>query len=280
MSQKFQATKCENICEYLPKRAALVAACTFLWLWTQINPAFAWQTPLTQTETDRLSALALGELNLLTTRSSGSPNALVPEITKDADLQHEPIANSHPLGKQLLLLEVKEQKAKTPGAPRIAELFLFDYEIASTVLKLINVDTSEIISERTLPSAHLPLNEAEVSYSQSLVWDNVAVRAQVIEELQNGAAGMVQDRFGRPLLQSLLLPQESNSHHPHDRYDFSKLQTKVSIWVPGNGQNEAHNICHVQRCALISIFTDSNYNFSTEPVVNLVSTDIQTGLIK
>jgi len=158
---------------------------------------------------------------------------------------------THPLGVQVLFIERREEK-KRIGA-LLADVFLFDYHRVGALVDTVDVNTGELINSRNINSLHLPLNSAEANHATQLLRDNSTFFETLSIEYQQ--------RFGEAL----------TARHAIDM--------KVSVYVPDE-HVIANSVCAVSRCALISVFTPDHYNFSVEPVVDLVSGAVLMGLMQ
>ena len=221
--------------------AAAVLCCLAMSL--QLNAS--WQTPLNDEEIKKAADAAMSQY---ASGATARPDGVGLRSISST-------GTAHPLGVQVLLIELKEQKRPADQASRIAEVFLFNYLRGVTEFKLFDVERNELIATRDIPSVHLPLADTEISYSKALIWNN----PEFIERI----------RTEYEAVQSLSAGDS----------DLADLQTRVSIWVP-NGSTEAHENCSSERCALISLFTQANYSFSIEPVVNLMSGEIYLDTVR
>lgn len=210
---------------------ALVAASISGDLWGD------WKPPLSVIEHDRAVDVALGrdaQLNWQRTAKN-----LIPQTD----------GTTHPLGVQILLVELKELKTRSATDERVVEVFLFDYDRGDTRRKLIDVDTLEIVATTEIASAHLPLTDEEIQHGKNLMWQDTDVLKRIRAEL----SGVV---------------------------DLSALQARVSVWVPGDVAQTGTSNCGHERCALVSLFTDGNYSLSVEPVINLMRGQVYTDLVQ
>ena len=194
-----------------------------------------WQDPLSPEEIDIAAAAA-------TIGPDARPRASIPDIVAGPA--------GHPLGRQTLLVELVERKRPEGRVERIAEVFAFDYRRGTAELSLVDVDRGLLVSRRDIAGVHLPLAPAEIDYSRSRAWSDAAVRRRIADEMAAHAIPGL-DAVGEP--------------------DIAALRFKVSVWVPGGSERMGADGCERQRCALVSIFTADNHNFSIEPVINLMS---------
>ena len=154
---------------------------------------------------------------------------------------------AHPLGVQILLIEPKERKNKSAQSSLLVEVFSFDYQSLSASLDIVEANTGELISTRVLNTRYLPLNPTESDYAIQLLQEH----------------GKLFD-----LLSTEYLQQFGESLTEQHQIDM-----KVSIWTP-ESRLPASSGCGQSRCALVSVFTPDHFNFSVEPVVDLVSGEI------
>lgn len=198
--------------------------------------SMAWQGPLTASEEDRLQQLGSSLTKSTAVETVQSRSAITP------------------LGTQVLLTElVYRKKKKNNNAPetidsaepsRIAEMFVFDYETGATTRYEIDLSTDTIVREDNVDSIYLPLNDNEQTMATRLVTADANIMSAVDAEYLK--------QFQQPLA------------------ELDDLQMKVSIWVPTRANDsDVAAKCRTQRCALVSLFTSSNFSLSIEPVVNL-----------
>ena len=212
----------------------------------------SWQDPLSADEVSSATAIVMSQFSLgdLDKSALSASARGTRELRSSDNFQH-------PLGVQVLLVELKEKKQNSVQTPRLAEVFVFDYQRGVTELNLIDVESDELIASRDIASVHLPLSEEEINYSKNLLWNY----SEFKERLQSEAETLD------------LLPGITNG-------ELIDLQTSVSILVPNRGAGSQSAQCNIDRCALISLFTDDNYNFSIEPVINLMSGEIYLDLVQ
>jgi len=242
-----------------------------------LSPALAstWQDPLSGSEEAAAVAVALGDkLN----GSDQSSAAITPDLKTNALLNaRQAIASTRQevletdaseksataaivLGKEILLVELLYQKQKKNGdtqtaKPRIAEVFLFDYATGQTSRYEIDVNTDDVLREQAVASPHLPLNEREQAVAVSMLESDASAFTEISAEYQQ--------HFGQAL------------------QDTDNIEMKVSVWQPAAANTSvAASDCRTQRCALISVFTHNNFSFSIEPVVNLMTKTVHTGVIR
>ncbi len=209
-----------------------------------------WQQPLTADEISRSVGIARYSRPVDRTRlSSDFGNAAKHNV-------RSPLTNTraHPLGVQILLVELREQK-KPLSESRLVEVFLFNYDRRVAELNVIDIDQGALISTTDIDTAHLPLSDTEIEYSRSLIWNHDELKARVRHELSLLQTGGVGE-------------------------DLSRLQARVSIWVPQSTDQSGASGCDRERCAFISLFTENDYSFSVEPVVNLISGEIYIDLVR
>lgn len=152
--------------------------------------------------------------------------------------------NAHPLGVQVLFVEAKEQKKKSTSIGLQAEVFLFDYQRVQTSVELVDATTGELISAKILDSVQLPLNTVEADYATQLLRDS--------SDFHNRLGSEYQHQFDQAVV------------------DEKSIDMKVSVWVPDTRVYK-DTPCLTSRCALVSVFTNQHYNFSIEPIVDLVT---------
>ena len=238
----------------------------------------AWQDPLSGSEEAAAVSLALSDkpgnavesadkvIPTLNARqaiqSSERPLLLDNAAAADAAAAGAAAADSKTpitLGKEVLLVELLYQKRKKNVAqttqPRIAEVFLFDYETGKTSRYEIDLNTDDVLREQAVASPHLPLNDREQSVAVSLLENDDAAFANLSAEYQK--------YFGEVL------------------QDAANIDMKVFVWQPPAGNTSAAaSDCRTQRCAMISLFTRDNFSFSMEPVVHLMTQSVHTGVIR
>jgi len=220
---------------YITKYYTALACLTLAALLYSSN-SMAWQGPLSANEEGRLRQLGFS-------------------LTKSADIKSAD-SRSAPseLGREILLTELVYRKSKknnntsvtvdTAKPARIAEMFVFDYATGVTTRYEIDLSTDTILREDDVESIYLPLNNNEQAMATRLVTSDAKIMSAVDEEYLK--------QFQQPLA------------------ELDDLQMKVSIWVPTSANNsDVATQCRTQRCALISLFTSSNFSLSIEPVVNL-----------
>ncbi len=150
-------------------------------------------------------------------------------------------ATNHPLGVQTLSIEKREQKKRSTLAPEHVSMLVyqFHYELAQARMLVVDTATERVLDSHPVASVHLPLNQTEIDFAVNLV-----------------------------NMQSALLDKFRDEQVRSGRTPFTQLEqldVKASIFEP----RDINNACAVQRCALLSLFDQSNTVFSTEPVVNL-----------
>jgi len=160
-----------------------------------------------------------------------------------------PVSDAHPLGVQILLVELKETKHRSEQTARLVEVFLFDYDGAGTHRKLVDVDSREIVTSTEISSAHLPLTDQEIAYGKALMWQDTELLQRLSVELNHST-------------------------------DIADLQSRVSVWVPGRDDQSGLSHCDVERCALVSLFTEDNDSLPVEPVINLMRSQVYTDLVQ
>jgi len=195
----------------------------------------AWQQPLSEDELSQAIGIALTDSDAAYQSLQGTRRAA--QVAQDNSAVH-------PLGIQVLLAERKEVKNAAADANKYAEVFLFDYALGKTLLKLIDIDQGIAVETRTVNSVHLPLTDAEIQYAKSLMLNNAE-----LDEPGSTQTGL------------------------------ASLDARVSIWVPGLEQ-ASRSHCDRERCALVSLFTNDDYSLSVEPMVNLSTGEVSVDLFQ
>ena len=158
------------------------------------------------------------------------------------------------LGREVLLTELvyrkngkkknSQNRVDNSDQPRIAEMFVFDYDTGITTRYEIDLATDNILREDNMQSIYLPLNDNEQTLATRLVTADSTVMTAVNNEYLK--------QFQQPLA------------------ELDDLLMKVSIWKPNRTDTSAvATECRTDRCAQISLFSRSNFSLSVEPVVNL-----------
>lgn len=153
---------------------------------------------------------------------------------------------SHPLGVQTLSVEKREKKQRSSALssgqePSSAPLLVyqFHYELAQARMLVVDTTTESVLDGHIVDSVHLPLNQTEIDFTINLINQQPVLLDKFRDE---------QVRSGRTPFSQL-----------------EQLDVKASIYEP----RDINDACATQRCALLSLFDQSNTVFSTEPVVNL-----------
>jgi len=154
-------------------------------------------------------------------------------------------STAHPLGIQTL--SVERQESKSGSAANMLRVYQFHYELQQARLVAIDSSTETVVDTQLINSVHLPLNTTEIAYAIAMLETDSAIVNQLRDE---------QTMRGGNTFASL-----------------AELDVKASIYEP----LQHEHICQRQRCALLSLFDDTNTVFSTEPVVNLQT--LQLGLL-
>jgi len=152
---------------------------------------------------------------------------------------------THPLGVQTLAVE-REPGKRTPTVERRARVYQHDHEARRTRRVRMDLVTGEVVDIRTIDSPHLPLNDAEQRWA--------------LERLAASA----------PLLARLRDEQRARGRTPFVTLDA--LDVKASIFEPP----DALHPCHVERCALLSLFDETRTVFAIEPLVRFASGKVET----
>lgn len=146
---------------------------------------------------------------------------------------------NHPLGVQTLSVEKREQKKRSGSEQMPLLVYQFHYDLAEARMLTVDTTSKSVLDSHAISSVHLPLNQTEIDFAIDLVNAQPDLLNRFRDE---------QVRSGRTPFSQL-----------------EQLDVKASIYEPRDN-NEA---CASQRCALLSLFDQSNTVFSTEPVVNL-----------
>jgi len=200
-----------------------------------INAYAGWQERLSETQ---IQSLELAVINSLPTSRQANKRIISGTSTD---------AYQAPLNREVLLVELQEVKSRSANTPRIAEVFVYDYIDNEASVVYVDVDSQAIIDSKKINHIHLPLNDREIDAAVSWLVSDASLLDTLAEEYEK--------QIGRSL------------------DSLEQIDMKVSIWNPSAVYSSSH-ACHATRCALVSLFTHSNYNFSIEPVVNL-----STGLV-
>lgn len=188
-------------------------------------------------------ASSVNEQQLLVARQIAA-NADWQQFTSRSVASKEPI--SHPLGVQTLSVEKRERKKQSSSAtseqvslstPLL--VYQFHYDLAQARMLVVDTTTENVVDSHSISSVHLPLNETEIDFAINLV---------------NQQSGLL-DKFRDEQVRSGRTPFSQ----------LEQLDVKASIYEP----RDLNNACANQRCALLSLFDQSNTVFSTEPIVNL-----------
>jgi len=163
------------------------------------------------------------------------------------------VYDTHPLDIQVLFVERVDQKKKGADEPSVVEVFVYDYTTAQARVDLLDLHDYSLLQSKVIEESHLPLNHAEQTFTVDLL--------QHHDELLRRLDHEFQQHFTVPLP------------------ELNQLDMKVSVWRPDSGNN-GHHDCHTSRCALVSIFTNSYFNFSAEPIVDLVSGKVLLDAVK
>jgi len=207
----------------------------------------AWQQSLSEEETTHAVTIVLSS-QVSGAMSAGAPSERSRTVQSGDLSLTDP--NVHPLGVQILLVELREKKNASLGDLRLAEVFLYNYPRQTTELHLINLDQGVLLQTTEVDTAHLPLSDEEIEYSKQLVFNHDQLTARVNNELSR--------------IQGV---------------ELGGLQQRVSVWVPTTRQAGSSG-CENQRCALLSLFTANEQSLVVEPVVNLISGDVFIDLVQ
>ena len=142
---------------------------------------------------------------------------------------------------QILLIEAKEQKRSAP-AQRLADVFLYNYALQSTVYMVVDLTSSHVVQESQLLTQHLPLNSTERRY---------AARVAQADHLVNQ---LIQAEW--------------------DQQSTGSLQSKVSIFEPAFLDDNMAEVCTRQRCAQLTFTTSERLSLSVEPIVVMATGEV------
>ncbi len=208
-----------------------------------LSAAAAWQEALSPGEISK--AIELAEITT-------SADLQLPTSVAGADRTTLQQTSIHALGTQVIFVELVEQK-KAQSDRRLAEIFTYDYDSQSAQRRIVDVQLGALVSIQDIDSAHLPLSDIEIDYANWLLWNNTGLRQHVLQEL-----GDLQLTPSADLL--------------------ALTDARVSVWVPGSHEQGASSGCHLQRCALFSLYSINRDSLTIDPVVNLVSGEVFTDL--
>lgn len=203
--------------------SALIAILMMLALIMSTNVSANWQLPLNRSEVAQAAVLVTAAI-------------------KPTPTQRSMPMNDHPLGSQIVLIELREEKNPSDNTARLAEVFVFNYLRQTSELHLVDVVAQRILRSTDIESPHLPLSDTEITYAENLALDDADVNRKVVLELSR-------------------LQDESDT----------AVQSRVAIWVPDSPSQAGDTRCHLERCALVSLFTDSERSLTIEPVINLIT---------
>jgi len=170
-------------------------------------------------------------LSLEQQNTAGSIAAAVPWPTARA------LSDSHPLGSQTLSIEKQERKNQRDV--RYINVYQYNYPQRAARLVVIDLQDGTLLKESSIASVHLPLNDIEIDYAISLLVNSTN------------------------LMESLKREHVKRSAQPLSSID--ELDVKASIYEP----RDKDHACQYDRCALLSLFDNTNTVFTIEPVINL-----------
>ena len=155
---------------------------------------------------------------------------------------------THPLGVQTLVVEREPRKASpaTASGERLARVYQHDHGSRRTRRVRMDLASGAVLDARPIESPHLPLNDAE--------------RAWALSRLAADPA----------LLERLRAEQRARGRVPFERLDA--LEVKASVFEPPDRRHP----CHVERCALLSLFDATRTVFAIEPLVRFPSGRVET----
>jgi hypothetical protein len=145
-----------------------------------------------------------------------------------------------------LLIERHQGKNKQGNAPRLADIFIYDYSVDQLIQRVVNLDNNTIISSTVSQGYQLPLIADEVDRAVRIAFADPAERA--------------------------LLNQEYQRITGNQLVDASSLDYKAFVFygdsLPGK-VNSASLQCGVHRCAQLLFYTKQNVTFDFSPIINL-----------
>ena len=155
-------------------------------------------------------------------------------------------SRAHPLGVQTLAIEWHSLKA--PQGQRLARVLQYDHSARRARRLIIDVDTRSLVQEIEISSVHLPLGTQEEAW----VLQHLEQDARVLSSINTERA-----HRGQASLTSL-----------------GQLNVKATIHEPLDNTD----VCHTERCALVSLFDSEQRVYVIEPVVVFASGNIQLEL--
>lgn len=144
---------------------------------------------------------------------------------------------NHQLGLQTISIE--RDIIKNSTQPERVRVYQFNYDTDSARVVTVSLTEQKVIKQSLIPSVHLPLTPEEEQFALStLSADTDAIAALKTDHKRRGRT-------------------------PFSK--LSELSVKSSIYKPLNKNHP----CTEQRCALLSLFDNTNTVFAAEPIVNL-----------
>ena len=153
-------------------------------------------------------------------------------------------SHTHPLGIQTLSVEKQENK-KQPDNQRM-QVYQYHYDLQKARRLTFDTLNETLMASSDIDSVHLPLNDNEISFAITLA----EAQPTLVQQLRDEQSRRGQTPFAQ----------------------LADLDVKASIFEPLNPAHE----CHVQRCALLSLFDDTRTVFAVEPVINLQQMSVST----
>ncbi|MFK8075561.1 MAG: hypothetical protein AB8B84_03170 [Granulosicoccus sp.] len=147
------------------------------------------------------------------------------------------LTDNHPLASQTLSIEKQERKNQRDV--RFINVYQYNYSQRAARLVVIDLQDETLLKTSSIASVHLPLNDIEIEYAMSLLVNSTS------------------------LLESLKREHLKRSAQPFSSID--ELDVKASIYEP----RDTNHACQYDRCALLSLFDNTNTVFTIEPVINL-----------
>ncbi|MFK7912349.1 MAG: hypothetical protein AB8B93_00420 [Pseudomonadales bacterium] len=146
----------------------------------------------------------------------------------------------------LQLLLVERRPGKDPQAPRLADVFHYDYQQNELVHCVVDVATQEVVRADRQPGVQLPLVQAEIDRAKFILMASPRQRA-MINRAYRGISGQ--------RLRSL------------DDLNYKAFVFHADSTIAGIAQRSA--ACGTNRCAQILLYTADNVALDLSPIVDL-----------
>lgn len=170
-------------------------------------------------------------------------------VVRQAELKPEVNSAEAPTREEVLLVQRldtgKVTKGKNAG-PRQSETFIYNYDSDTLRRVMVDLSTNRIEAVEEMQNVQLPLTASEIERALDLVRTDPVI-GQTIREQYKNATGT-------------------------DLSGLEQLQHKVFIFQADtlpNQVNEASQLCGLQRCAQVLLFTEEKMAFEITPIVNL-----------